>query len=125
MKVLNVNKLINMLREYQDIPKNTKTKQRLLQIRLCNPMIAVEDAISAFISTENEINYLIKKWHLISKIITNLDDVDIQIVDGLMNEKSIFDIADEIKISRRTITRKIEKISQNFLKKVTFEFIYE
>ena len=125
MEVLNVDKLINMLREYQDIPKSIERKQKILQIKLCDPMTTVENGISAFVSTENEINFLIKKWRLISKIISELDDVDIQVVDGLMKGKSIFAISDDIKMSRRTVFREIAKVKHILQKKVTFDCIYK
>lgn len=125
MKVLNVDELVDMLREYQDIPKSIERKQKILQIRLSNPSIDVEDAITAFVATENEITFLIKKWRLITKLISNFGDLEIKIIDCIMRNKNLFVVADELKENYQKISNKIAKIKKIFLSKVTFDCIYK
>lgn len=124
MAISSIEELAEMMREYYEIEQAISRKQRMLKIRLCDRKISVRDAMSAFTATENEIDYLIRKWKLITKILSKLNENDLKIIVNVIRYRNIFCIADELRISASKVQYRILKIIKKLTDEVTFDNIY-
>lgn len=117
--------LMNILNDYKAIPNEIKRKQRILEIKLCDPTLHALKGFSAFVSMENEIEYLKRKYELLQKILASVNEQDRNLLNLIMNGKNVFVIESMLHMNYYTISKKVDYYSKVFTDEINYKKIYE
>lgn len=97
-----------------NIESTIENKKKKLMIRLCNPELDVFRAHSAYIATQNEIEYLQEKGEAFQRFLKNLSEVDRKVFQGIIGFKNTFLVAEECGIDAKTVHARWYKVRKKF-----------
>lgn len=106
--------IIQEMKYLKNIQKEIDIKTRELQARLINPEISVKQAYSAYNFLDCEIDVLWAKARKFEAFVEGLQKSDRDILDGVLNRKNIFILADTLEISTATIYSRIYSIFKKY-----------
>lgn len=107
--------LVDILSRYQLTEIFIKRQQSIFLELMLNPTISIQNAFNKFLNCEKSIDEAIYNYEKINTIFNEMNEQEVYILKNyFMTGKNSIDLARELGMSRRTFSRRVNKLVDKF-----------